>query len=42
MTSMRAEIRRLAAPLAVALALLGAGAVLVWSAGSALATAQRV
>jgi len=41
MTSMRAEIRRLAAPLAVALALLGAGAVLVWSAGSALATAQR-
>jgi len=38
---MRAEIRRLAAPLAVALALLGAGAVLVWSAGSALATAQR-
>jgi hypothetical protein len=41
MTSMRAEIRRLAAPLAVALALLGAGAALLWGAGSALATAQR-
>ena len=41
MTPTRTEIRRLAAPCAVALALLAAGAALLWSAGAALATAQR-
>jgi hypothetical protein len=41
MTPTRAEIRRLAAPLALALALVAAGVALVWSAGAALATAQR-
>jgi hypothetical protein len=41
MTPTRTEIRRLAAPLALALALLIVGAALIWSASSALATAQR-
>ena len=41
MTPTRAEIRRLAAPCALALALLAAGVAFVWSAGAALATAQR-
>jgi hypothetical protein len=41
MTLTRDELRRLAAPLAIAIALSAAGAALIWSAGAALAAAQR-
>jgi hypothetical protein len=41
MTPTRVDFRRLAAPLALALALVAGGAALLWSAGAALATAQR-
>ena len=37
----REELRKLAAPLLVALAVLGAGAALIWSAGESLRDAQR-
>jgi hypothetical protein len=37
----REELKRLIAPLALALALLGAGSALIWSAGEALRSAQR-
>ena len=41
MTFTREELRRLATPIVVAVALAAAGGALVWSAGEALATAQR-
>jgi hypothetical protein len=42
MTFTREELRRLALPLVIALALSAAGVSLIWSAGQALASAQRV
>lgn len=42
MTFTREELRRLALPLVIALALSAAGASLIWSAGQALASVQRV
>lgn len=41
MTFTREELRRLALPMVIAIALATAGGALIWSAGEALATAQR-